>query len=73
MSIATSLGYSVPATASGVAHRFFGSPNVPDVWPIKKVSPNTMVHLTAKPVELTRRASSASNPLVPSAGHDGRG
>ena len=40
----------------GAAHRFFGPPNVPDVWPVKKVSPNKMVHLTEKPVELARRA-----------------
>jgi DNA modification methylase len=26
------------------------------VWPVKKVSPNKMVHLTEKPVELARRA-----------------
>jgi DNA modification methylase len=40
----------------GAAHRFFGPPNVPDVWPVKKVSPQAMVHLTEKPVELARRA-----------------
>ena len=40
----------------GAAHRLFGPPNVPDVWPVKKVSPNKMVHLTEKPVELARRA-----------------
>ncbi len=39
----------------GAAHRFFGPPNVPDVWSIKKVSPNAMVHLTEKPVEIARR------------------
>jgi DNA modification methylase len=37
-------------------HRFFGPPNVPDVWPVKKVSPQAMVHLTEKPVELARLA-----------------
>jgi transposase InsO family protein len=57
----------------GAAHRFFGPPNVPDVWPVKEVSPNKMVHLTEKPDELARRASSALNPHVPSASHDGRG
>jgi hypothetical protein len=57
----------------GAAHRFFGPPNVPDPWHVKKVSPNRMVHLTEKPDELARRASSASNPHVPSARHDGRG
>ena len=40
----------------GAAHRFFGPPNVPDVWSIKKVNPQSMVHLTEKPVELARRA-----------------
>ena len=40
----------------GAAHRFFGPPNVADVWSVKKVSPQTMVHLTEKPVELARRA-----------------
>ena len=40
----------------GAAHRFFGPPNVPDVWPVKKASPNKMIHLTEKPVELARRA-----------------
>jgi len=27
-----------------------------DLWPVKKVAPNAMVHLTEKPVELARRA-----------------
>ena len=40
----------------GAAHRFFGPPNVPDTWPVKKVSPQAMVHLTEKPVELARLA-----------------
>ncbi|MGH9363381.1 MAG: DNA-methyltransferase, partial [Thermoanaerobaculia bacterium] len=40
----------------GAAHRFFGPANVPDVWPVKKVNPQSMVHLTEKPVELARRA-----------------
>jgi len=40
----------------GAAHRFFGPPNVADVWPVKKVNPQAMVHLTEKPVELARRA-----------------
>jgi DNA modification methylase len=30
----------------GAAHRFFGPPNVPDVWSVKKVNPASMVHLT---------------------------
>jgi DNA modification methylase len=40
----------------GAAHRFFGPNNVPDTWSIKKVNPQSMVHLTEKPVELARRA-----------------
>jgi DNA modification methylase len=40
----------------GAAHRFFGPNNVPDVWSIKKVNPQSMVHLTEKPVELASRA-----------------
>ena len=40
----------------GAAHRFFGPANVPDVWSIKKIAPQAMVHLTEKPVELARRA-----------------
>ncbi len=40
----------------GAAHRFFGPNNVPDLWPVKKINPNKMVHLTEKPVELAVRA-----------------
>ena len=40
----------------GAGHKFFGPNNVTDVWSIKKVSPNKMVHLTEKPVELAVRA-----------------
>jgi len=40
----------------GVRHQFFGPPNVPDVWEVKKIAPQKMVHLTEKPVELARRA-----------------
>jgi DNA modification methylase len=29
---------------------------VPDLWHVRKVSPNAMVHLTEKPVELSRLA-----------------
>src|SRR5205814_3544152 len=32
------------------------TPNATDVWPIKKVNPQAMVHLTEKPVELAARA-----------------
>ncbi|MBI1374510.1 MAG: chromosome partitioning protein ParB [Phycisphaera sp.] len=40
----------------GAAHHFYGPNNVPDVWSVKKVSPQKMVHLTEKPVELAVRA-----------------
>ncbi|MEJ2202935.1 MAG: site-specific DNA-methyltransferase [Gemmatimonadota bacterium] len=40
----------------GAAHQFFGPPNVPDLWAVKKVNPQSMVHLTEKPVELAARA-----------------
>lgn len=40
----------------GAAHKFFGPQNVTDVWSIKKVSSQSMVHLTEKPVELAVRA-----------------
>jgi DNA modification methylase len=40
----------------GAAHRFFGPTNATDVWSVKKVSPQSMVHLTEKPVELAARA-----------------
>jgi DNA modification methylase len=40
----------------GAAHRFFGPANVTDVWPVQKVIPTAMVHLTEKPVELATRA-----------------
>lgn len=40
----------------GAAHLFFGPANISDVWSIKKVNPQSMVHLTEKPVELAVRA-----------------
>ena len=40
----------------GAAHRFLGPTNATDVWSVKKVNPNAMVHLTEKPVELAVRA-----------------
>ena len=40
----------------GAAHQFFGPANATDVWQIKKVNPQNMVHLTEKPVELSVRA-----------------
>ncbi|GJQ27325.1 MAG: methyltransferase [Phycisphaerae bacterium] len=40
----------------GAAHVYLGPNNVPDVWSIKKVNPQSMIHLTEKPVELAVRA-----------------
>jgi DNA modification methylase len=40
----------------GAAHHFFGPANATDLWSIKKVNPQSMIHLTEKPVELARRA-----------------
>jgi DNA modification methylase len=40
----------------GAGHNFYGPANVPDVWQVKKVNPQSMVHLTEKPVELAARA-----------------
>jgi DNA modification methylase len=40
----------------GAAHQFFGPNNATDVWSVKKVNPQNMVHLTEKPVELAVRA-----------------
>ena len=40
----------------GAAHQFFGPSNSRDLWAIKKVNPQSMVHLTEKPVELAVRA-----------------
>ena len=37
---------------SGAAHRFFGPNNARDLWEVKKVNPQSMIHLTQKPVEL---------------------
>ena len=40
----------------GAAHQFFGPNNATDVWSVKKINPQSMVHLTEKPVELAARA-----------------
>jgi len=40
----------------GAAHVFVGPNNVSNVWEVKKVNPQSMVHLTEKPVELAVRA-----------------
>ncbi|MEX2169986.1 MAG: DNA modification methylase [Pirellulales bacterium] len=40
----------------GAGHKFFGPNNAYDLWHVKKVNPQSMVHLTEKPVELATRA-----------------
>jgi DNA modification methylase len=45
----------------GAAHQFFGPANVTDLWAVKKVNPQSMIHLTEKPVELAERAMQYSS------------
>ena len=45
----------------GAAHVYLGPNNATDVWSIKKVNPQSMVHLTEKPVELAVRAMQYSS------------
>jgi len=40
----------------GAGHKFYGPNNATDLWHVKKVTPNKMIHLTEKPVELAVRA-----------------
>ncbi len=45
----------------GAAHQFFGPANAQDIWHIRKVSPQKMIHLTEKVVELSTRAMQYSS------------
>ena len=45
----------------GAGHKFFGPNNATDLWHVKKVNPQSMVHLTEKPVELAARAMQYSS------------
>jgi DNA modification methylase len=45
----------------GAGHKFFGPNNALDLWHVKKVNPQSMVHLTEKPVELAVRAMQYSS------------
>ncbi len=45
----------------GAAHSFFGPNNATDLWHVRKITPNAMVHLTEKPVELAVRAMQYSS------------
>jgi len=45
----------------GGPHQFLGPNNATDVWEVKKINPQSMVHLTEKPVELAARAMDYSS------------
>jgi DNA modification methylase len=45
----------------GAGHLFLGPNNVTDLWHVKKVNPQSMIHLTEKPVELAVRAMQYSS------------
>ncbi|HEX5470447.1 MAG TPA: DNA modification methylase [Lacipirellulaceae bacterium] len=45
----------------GAAHVYLGPNNAVDVWSVKKINPNKMVHLTEKPTELAVRAMQYSS------------
>lgn len=47
----------------GAAHVYLGPNNATDLWHVKKVTPQSMVHLTEKPVELAARAMQYSSRL----------
>ncbi len=40
----------------GAAHVYLGPNNATDLWHVKKINPQSMLHLTEKPVELAGRA-----------------
>jgi DNA modification methylase len=45
----------------GAAHHWYGPTNATDLWSIKKVNPQSMIHLTEKVVELSVRAMQYSS------------
>ncbi|MBY0312690.1 MAG: ParB N-terminal domain-containing protein [Phycisphaerales bacterium] len=45
----------------GAGHEYYGPSNERDIWYVKKVTPQSMVHLTEKPVELAARALTFSS------------
>ncbi len=45
----------------GAGHKYYGPNNATDLWQVKKVNPQSMVHLTEKPVELAIRAMQYSS------------
>lgn len=40
----------------GAGHKYYGPNNATDLWHVKKVNPQSMIHLTEKPVELAVNA-----------------
>jgi len=47
--------------AEGAGHNFYGPNNIQDLWAVKKINPQSMIHLTEKPVELAVRAMQYSS------------
>ena len=47
----------------GAGHKFYGPNNATDLWHVKKVNPQSMIHLTEKPVELAVRAVQYSSQM----------
>ncbi|HNO80368.1 MAG TPA: DNA methyltransferase [Phycisphaerae bacterium] len=47
----------------GAGHEFYGPNNATDLWHVRKVNPQSMVHLTEKPVELAVRTLQYSSLL----------
>jgi DNA modification methylase len=45
----------------GAGHEFFGPNNALDLWEVKKVNPQSMIHLTEKPSELAVKAMQYSS------------
>ena len=45
----------------GAGHKFYGPNNALDLWDVKKVNPQSMIHLTEKPAELAARAMQYSS------------
>lgn len=45
----------------GAGHKYYGPNNATDLWQVKKVNPQSMIHLTEKPVELAIRAMQYSS------------
>jgi len=45
----------------GAGHNFYGPNNVVDIWHVKKINPQSMIHLTEKPTELAVRAMQYSS------------